>query len=69
MTAEERLNELEARYTLQQEQFDALSGVLWEQQRTIDALVREVKVLREKLETQGAPSPIGVADEGPPPHY
>jgi SlyX protein len=69
MTVDERLNELEARYTLQQQQLDSLNGVLWEQQRTVDALVREVQRLRDRLEAQGAPSPVTGEDEGPPPHY
>ena len=69
MTADERLNELEARYTLQQQQFDSLSGVLWEQQRTIDILVREIQRLKDRMDSQGAPSPVTTDEEGPPPHY
>jgi uncharacterized coiled-coil protein SlyX len=69
MTPDERLNELEARYTLQQQQLDSLSTVVWEQQRTIDILVREVQRLKDRLEAQGTPGPITADDEGPPPHY
>lgn len=69
MTDAERLDELEARYTLQQEQIEQLSQVVWEQQRSLDALLAEVRRLRERLQGLGGSSPLaGPADEKPP-HY
>ncbi|MCI0570130.1 MAG: SlyX family protein [Myxococcaceae bacterium] len=64
---ERRLVELELRYTEQQAFIEELSGVLYEQQRLLETLEAEVKLLRRKLE--GEP---GVTEAGPverPPHY
>lgn len=69
MTTDSRLDELEARYTLQQRQLEDLSTALWEQQKTLDVLVAEMRSLRERLQSQGGVSPITTDDEGPPPHY
>ena len=47
---EQRLNELELRFTEQQALLEDLSGVLHEQQREIARLQAELRVLRGRLE-------------------
>lgn len=69
MTDTNRLDELEARYTLQQDQIEQLSQVVWEQQRSLDALVAEVRRLRERLQGLGGSSPLTGAEDEKPPHY
>ncbi len=63
---EERIVELEIRYTHQQRMLEELSEVVVAQGRTIERLTEEVTTLRAR----GA---AGVAEEapeeGPPPHY
>ncbi len=61
---EERLVALEVRYTHLERQVDELSQVLFEQQKLVDRLVRELTVLRKTLSGIKA----GPGDE-PPPHY
>jgi SlyX protein len=64
---EARVVELELRYTEQQALLEDLSGVVADQQKTIDRLIAELRLLKKKLE--GEP---GVTDSGPverPPHY
>jgi uncharacterized coiled-coil protein SlyX len=63
--SEERLIELEMRYTLQQELLRQLSDVLLDQGRQLDRLRRELELLRSRQHE--APSPLA-ADERPP-HY
>jgi SlyX protein len=61
---EERIVELELRYTEQQALLQELSEVVWAQQRAIDALKLELETLKHRVE--GLPT-IGPADK--PPHY
>jgi SlyX protein len=61
---EERLIELELRYTHQQELLEQLSAVLYGQQKEITRLAGELRRLREQLASQ----PEMPADERPP-HY
>jgi uncharacterized coiled-coil protein SlyX len=60
---EERLVELEERYTLLAHQLEQLDGVVLAQAREIDALTREVATLREAMVRlavrQGAPRDDG----------
>ena len=64
---ESRLVTLETRYTHLQRQVDDLSQVVFDQQRIIDRLTRELASLRSRL--------AGVEEDGPaivderPPHY
>jgi len=61
---EERLIALEVRYTHLERQVDELSQEVFEQQKVIDRLIKEVTVLRKSLSGVKA----GPGDE-PPPHY
>jgi SlyX protein len=62
---EERLIELEIRYTHQQRMLDELNDVIIAQGRQIDRLQDELKVLRARVDA----GPDEPAEEGPPPHY
>lgn len=59
--ADDRLTDLEVRYVHQARLLEELSGVLFEQQRTIEALERRVRELEDR---QGDD-----AGSEKPPHY
>jgi SlyX protein len=61
---EERIVELELRYTEQQALLQEISEVVWAQQRALDALKLELEALKQRIE---ASPTIGPADK--PPHY
>jgi uncharacterized coiled-coil protein SlyX len=62
--AEERLVELEIRYTHVERQVEELSQIVAAQQRTLDELVKHVGTLRARLAALGDPT----TNERPP-HY
>ncbi len=59
-----RLVDLEIRYTHLEQQYAELSQVVFEQQKTIAVLVKELGALRGRMEELGEP----IANERPP-HY
>lgn len=59
---ESRLTDLEVRYSHLERQLDELNQVVFEQQKLIDGLLRQVRSLRTRLEGDEHP------DEKPP-HY
>jgi uncharacterized coiled-coil protein SlyX len=61
---ESRLVDLEIRYTHLEQQYAELSQVVFEQQKSITALLKELGGLRGRLEELGDP----IANERPP-HY
>jgi uncharacterized coiled-coil protein SlyX len=61
---EERLVELEERYTHLQREVQELSRIVFEQQKTIDHLKQQLGVTRGKVDAMGVPT----VNE-PPPHY
>jgi SlyX protein len=61
---EQRLADLEIRYTHQERLIDDLSKVIYEQQRAIEKLEKRVRDLELRLRGQEEPP----ANE-PPPHY
>jgi SlyX protein len=65
---EERIIELEERYTHQQALLEELSGVLFAQQKTLDALKAEVEALKKRLEGF-EPGLVEVDPDERPPHY
>lgn len=67
MTPEERIIELEARFTLQERQLADLSDVLWKQQQTVDHLTKAVALLEQKL--SGDPGLVDAHQHEKPPHY
>lgn len=62
---EDRLTELEMRYTLQQELLQQLSDVVHQHEREIDRLRREVEQLRGRVADGGVP----LDPDEKPPHY
>lgn len=66
---ETRLVELETRLAFQEHTLQALNDVVTGQQQQIEALVREIQTLKDRLRA-AAPSLVGpLEDEKPPPHY
>jgi uncharacterized coiled-coil protein SlyX len=61
---EDRLTNLEIRYTHLERQVDEMSQLIFEQQKLIDRLVREIAGLRAR--TTGVD---GGPQSEPPPHY
>jgi uncharacterized coiled-coil protein SlyX len=61
---EQRLVELEERYTHLEREVQDLSRVVFEQQKTIDYLKQQLGATRGKVDAMGVPT---VND--PPPHY
>lgn len=66
--SDEKIIDLEIRYTHQARLLDELSDVLHEQRVTIRQLELRVTELEKKLRDVGADG-IATTDEGPPPHY
>lgn len=64
---DDRLTELEIRFTQQQELLQELSSVLYAQQRELDLLRLEVSALKKKLE--GDPGLVDARQQERPPHY
>ena len=64
MTPEERLTELEIRYTHQQDLLHQLSDVLAQQGLELAALRAELAALKRQAEVAGVTPP-----NEPPPHY
>jgi len=64
---EERVAELELRFLEQERLLQELSGVVFAQQRELDALRAEVSRLGKKL--QAEPGLVDAAEKDPPPHY
>lgn len=65
---EERITELELRFTEQERLLQELSGVLFAQQKELEALRAQVAYLEKKL--QAEPGLVdSTTDKDPPPHY
>jgi SlyX protein len=64
---EERIAELELRYTEQQQLLQELSDVMYAQARAIERLELEVAALREKLAVE--PGLVDSTVDELPPHY
>lgn len=66
-STDDRLMELELRYLALQDEFEKLSGVVYEQQKRLDTYESEILRLRESVSSQGW------GEAGPhsekPPHY
>lgn len=67
--AETHIVELETRLAFQEHTLQALNDVVTRQQQQIEALVREIQTIKDRLRA-AAPSPVApLEDEKPPPHY
>ena len=66
---ETRAVELETRLAFQEHTLQALNDVVTRQQQQIEALIRDIQALKDRLRAT-TPSPVGpLEDEKPPPHY
>lgn len=63
---EDRLTELEIRFVRQDQLLEELSGVLYEQQKTIDDLKKKVRLLLEEKQSPAGSTP---PPHEVPPHY
>jgi len=66
-TLSERIDDLEARLTFQDETIETLNRTITEQWKQIDALTRQLAELKERL--QEAESSVGPVVNERPPHY
>lgn len=64
---EDRITELELRFTEQHQLFEDLSQVLYAQQQAIDLMTAELALLKRK--TAGDPGLVDASDREKPPHY
>lgn len=64
---EQRIAELELRFTEQQELVQELSDVVYQQQKAIDLLTAELRTMRKKVE--GEPGIVDAKEQEKPPHY
>ncbi len=67
LLTESRVIDLEIRLTHQEATLQELNEVLVRQQRIMDALALQIRILREQLHVASTPTPP--ADDTPPPHY
>lgn len=61
---QERVIDLEVRYSHLERLVEELSAVVWEQRRQLEALERRTKELEGRLRAQDEPE-----GDAPPPHY
>jgi SlyX protein len=66
---EQRIVDLEIRYTHQQATIEALNEVVFEQQKAIHRLTKELDELRKRIDADVDAVAMGPADNSPPPHY
>ena len=64
----ERITDLETRSAFQEEAFEELSSVVADQMRQLEALEKKLEVLKEKVESPGAPGSDAPQNDTPP-HY
>lgn len=63
-----RLTDLEIKASYTEDMLDTLNQTVFRQQQQIDALVHELRSLRERLPEAGSSAARGTRDELPP-HY
>ena len=64
-----RCDELESHIAHQDSTLEDLSDTVGRQWETIDALRREVEILKDRLAAMEGDVTASLPDEGPPPHY
>jgi len=67
-TTDQRLTELEIKASFTEDLLDQLNQTIYRQQQQIDALIREVKELRQQVPEGGGGAVRNLRDELPP-HY
>ena len=65
---EDRVNDLEIKFTFQEDLLAELNKLVTDQQFVIDSLVKQVKRLKEELETSSLGDGAAM-DQEKPPHY
>ncbi|RTL47702.1 MAG: SlyX protein [Rhodocyclaceae bacterium] len=65
---EDRLTELEIKIGFTEDLVEALNRTVFRQQQQIDALVQEIKALRQQVKASPGEEPHSLRDEIPP-HY
>jgi SlyX protein len=65
---EDRLNEIEIKISYNEDLLDELNRTVFRQQQQIDALITEMRALREQVRTAEPGEPRNLRDEIPP-HY
>lgn len=69
MNTEERLTNLEIRYSHQDVFLQELNSIVINQQKTIDRLEKEILDLKRSMNTEGGVSPTRSLRDDIPPHY
>ena len=65
---EQRLNDLEIKFSYAENLLDQLNLVIYRQQQQIDDLARELRHLRQQVPEGGGAASLNLRDELPP-HY
>jgi len=68
MDSNERLTELEIKASFADDALDVLNRTMFRQQQQIEALQRELKALRQQVQSAAPSEPNSLRDELPP-HY
>lgn len=66
---EQKLEELETRITFQDQELQTLNDVIIRQQRQIDLLVEQIRLLEDKMKDMKTSLVVPESEETPPPHY
>lgn len=64
-----RLDELEIKFMEQEQMLESLSEQLYLQQREIQALNRELVIVKDRLKSLAQSPVASMSEETPPPHY
>ena len=67
--SDNRLAELEMQFAFQENTIHELNSVVIRQQGQIDQLLRELALIKDRLQDMKTASVIPQAEETPPPHY
>ena len=65
---EDRINEIEIKISYTEDLLEELNRTVFRQQQQIDALIAEMRVLRDQIRTTDPGEPRNLRDEIPP-HY
>ena len=64
-----RVDELEAKLALAEDLLEGVNSSVYRQQQHIDRLERELRALRDQVETLNSGIEPGASGNEPPPHY
>jgi SlyX protein len=66
---DERMTELEIRYTDMEATIESLQDTVLRQQQKIDSLIEKFAQLESRLKDSGGQHILSPSEESPPPHY